>query len=567
MKEHFPKTTPEILGWQWDKIEPFYKQLTAVQLNAGNIDSWLQDWSDLADYTFDQYSRLYVATTVNTEDEAAQTGLKTYLETTFVKAPVYEQQLKEMLLASGLEPAGLEIPIRNMRAEADLYREENLELLAEEQKLNTEYDKLNGARTVMWEGEERTLPQMHPILVEESDRDKREKAWRLVRDRVLEDREATHDLWRKYFDLRVKIAANADKESYREYAWQQKLRFAYTPADSKTFTDAIEKVVVPAVQRLMDRRKAQMGLDSIRHWDMYIDPLSRPALKPIDTMDEFIEGTARIFDKVDSRLSRHYHAMMENDLLDLDNRKGKAPGGYCTIYPVNREPFIFMNAVGLHDDMQTLLHEAGHAFHVYESGRMPYQMQSMNSPMEFNEVASMAMELLAAPYLEASGLYTSAEAARARIEHLEGVITFWPYMALVVAFQHWIYENPDEGRDPEKCDIKWSELWDRFMPFIDYSGMEDYKPAQWHRQLHIHQMPFYYIEYGLAQLGAVQVWGNALENQAKAVEDYLKALSLGCTVTLPELFETAGAKFAFDATTLNKYVDLIEEQIEILEAV
>lgn len=259
--------------------------------------------------------------------------------------------------------------------------------------------------------------------------------------------------------------------------------------------------------------------------------------------------------------------MMEEDLLDLANRKAKAPGAFCADYPTRRVPFIFMNAVGLHADTMTLLHEAGHAFHVFESGRLKNALKIANMPMEFAEVASMSMELLASPYLADSGMYTAAEAARARIEHLEGILVFWPYMALVDAFQHWIYENPAEGRDPEACDAKWCELWARFMPGIDYTGLEQFIPAQWHRQLHIHQIPFYYIEYGLAQLAAVQVWGNALEDQAQAVADYRRALALGSTVTLPELFDAAGARFAFDAHTLKQHVSLIEQEIEKLASI
>jgi oligoendopeptidase F len=217
----------------------------------------------------------------------------------------------------------------------------------------------------------------------------------------------------------------------------------------------------------------------------------------------------------------------------------------------------------------TLLHEGGHAFHAFEAGVVPYFHERSENyvPAEFAEVASMAMELLASPYLtkEHGGYYTEAEAARARIEHLEGIITMLPYLTLVDAFQHWIYENPQDGSDPILCENKWGELWDRFIPYVDYSGLEDAKKTIWHRQLHIHVLPFYYIEYALAELGAVQVWANALKDQKQAVEKYRKALALGSTVSLPELFEAAGAKFSFDTQTLKIYADLLEEQIEKLE--
>ena len=233
--------------------------------------------------------------------------------------------------------------------------------------------------------------------------------------------------------------------------------------------------------------------------------------------------------------------MRREKLLDLGNRKGKAPGGYCTQFQVAKRPFIFANAVGLHDDVQTLLHEAGHAFHAFEASHLPYYQQ-WDVSMEFAEVASMGMELLAAPYLPAQedSFYSEPEAARARVEHLEGLILFWPYMAVVDAFQHWVYENHAAAADAKNCDAKWAELWRRFMPGVDWSGLDNEMMTGWHRKLHIYHYPFYYVEYGLAQLGAVQVWRNALEDQSDAVAHYRAALSLGGTVPLPELYAAAG---------------------------
>jgi oligoendopeptidase F len=260
--------------------------------------------------------------------------------------------------------------------------------------------------------------------------------------------------------------------------------------------------------------------------------------------------------------------MMDNDLLDLDNRKNKASGAYSVCYNVSRLPFIFMSHTNTALDVATILHEGGHAFHAFECAHLRYHQKAESYvPAEFAEVASMGMELLASPYLtkEYGGFYTEEENARARIGDLESIIVFLPYMALVDAFQHWIYENPTEASDGVNCEEKWGELWDRFMKGIDYSGFEKYKKIYWHRQGHIHTSPFYYVEYGLAQLGAVQVFGNARRDQKKAVADYRKALALGSTVSLPELFAVAGARFAFGADTLKKAVDLMEEVIEELE--
>jgi len=518
------------------------------------------------------YFRLALANSVNTVDKEAEQRLNRFLDTIFPPAMAAEQKLKEKLLASKLEPEGFAIPLRNMRAEADLFREANLPLLAEQQKLSLEYDKIFGAQTVEWEGKEVTLTKLKTVF-EEPERSKREKAWRLIAERQLADRKAVNELWQKFMTLRANIAANAGKPSFREYAWQQKLRFDYMPEDCKSFQKAILEVAVPAASRIYARRRKALGVDRLRPWDLTDgwysrppEPPGLPVLKPFEDIDTLNRKTSAIFHKVDPQLGEYYDIMLEEGLTDLENRKNKAPGAFCTSFTSLRRPFIFANSVGTHDDVTTVLQESGHAFHIFETAKVKY-IQQLSVPMEFAEVASMGMELLASTYLtrKDGGFYTQAESARARLEHLERNILFWPFMAIVDAFQHWVYENPADGSNADKCDAEWGELWDRFIPGVDWSGLDDVRISGWQRKLHIHQIPFYYMEYGLAQLGAVQIWSNALTDQAKAVADYRKALSLGGMVTLPELFSTAGAKFAFDADMLKQAADLMEKVIAELE--
>jgi oligoendopeptidase F len=561
-----PQALPEMLQMTWAEIEPRYQQLERAKLTAANVESWLANWSRLSEIVYEQNNRLAVAMTVNTADKEAERRYQENTEAVFTPSRPYEQKLREKLLASGLTPPGMEIPLRAMRAHAALYREANLPLLAEEQRLSNEYDKIVGEQAVEWDGEERTFEEMQKVLVEENERAVRERSWRAMRERMLADRPAIHDLWRKLFALRQQIAANADKPDYRAYVWEQKSRFDYTPRDCRVFHTSIEKVVVPAASRVYERRRKRLGIETIRPWDEYVDALGRTPLRPFRRVTQLMSGAANIFDRVDPILGKYFRTMIAENLLDLKSRKHKAEGAYCTWFELTRKPFILMNAVGIHYDVQTLLHESGHAFHSMEMASLPYIMQR-NPQMEFQEIASLGMELLAAPYLTDSGLYTPAEAARARIETLEDILLGWPYMALVDAFQHWMWENPAKGADPKKCDAKWSKLHARFIPDVDYSGIEIYRPTQWHRQGHILQSPFYYIEYALAQLGAVQVWANALKDQAAAVQSYRHALSLGATVSLPELYAAAGAKLAFDRKTLQSAVSLIEAQIEELEKV
>lgn len=561
-----PQDVATLLKWSWTEIEPYYRELANCTVTTENVDAWLGDWSALDERLYELYARLSLATTQNTQDKLAEQAFKAFLDQIYPASEAADQKLKEKLLASGLTPRGFEMPLKKMRAEADLFRVENLPLLTQEQKLIMDYQKIVGAQTVQWNGEEKTIAQLRPIYLE-PDRAKREQAWRTALTRQLADREKINTLWREFLTLRQQLAKNADKPDFRAYRWQQFLRFDYSPADCRTFHTAIEQAVVPAAQRVYERRRKRLGVKTLRPWDLDVDVFGRAPLKPVRRVDELKAAGVSIFQRVDAQLGAYFETMVRENLLDLENRKNKAPGAYCTSLPMTKRPFIFENSVGLHDDLQTLLHESGHAFHDFEMFALPYSRQRTVG-MEFAEVSSMGMELLAAPYLakKNGGVYSDADAARARIEHLEKNILFWPYMAVVDAFQHWVYENPDQALEPANCDAEWARQWNRFMVGVDWRGLEAEMMTGWHRKLHIHEVPFYYVEYGLAQLGAVQVWSNALRDQAGAVANYRRALALGGTVGLPELFQAAGAKFAFDAGTLGAAVDLIECVIDELES-
>ena len=562
-----PKDPQIFIQWNWSQFAPFIEDLLKRPLSSDNLDNWVMDWSDVCRIISEMFNRLLVATTLNTADRKAKNRFNAFLDEVYSPSQAVNQVLKQKLLASGLQPKGFDISLRNIRVEAEIYHEENLPLLSEEKKLVNEYDEIIGAHTVEWEDGEVTTTQLEPVYLS-LQRSKREKAWRRSMERKLADRQKLNALWGTMLDVRRKIARNAGFMNYRAYRWNELLRFDYTPENCMQFHQAIEKVAVPAARRIYAKRQKQLGLDKLRPWDLNVDPLGREALKPYQTITELEDKVSTIFHRVDPELGGYFDIMRSKGLLDLDNRKGKAPGAYCNNYDMVRLPFIFENAVGLHADVATLLHESGHGFHVFEEAHLPYYHQ-LQVGMEFNEVASMAMELLASPYLLASegGFYSEKEAARARIEHLEEDVIFWPYMAVVDAFQHWAYTNPAKAVNPDNCDQKWAELWQRFTIGVDWSGLDDYMVTGWQRKQHIFEVPFYYVEYGLASLGAFQVWSNALKDQKAAVAAYRRALALGGTVSLPKLYETAGARFAFDARTLQEAVSLAEQMIETLEKV
>jgi oligoendopeptidase F len=580
-----PHDARAILDWEWARIEPYYARLRGIALTAHNVHAWLADWTQLSALLDEAYQRLNVATTQYTNDKTREAQYLRFSQEIYPKYQAAEQTLKEKLLASGLEPADFRIQLRSLRAEAALFRQENLPLQTQEQKLEKEYDKLVASELIVWRGETQTPVQMLRWL-QDPDRATREQVWRLIFEKRLENRAALNELWQQLLALRLRMAENAgfflppahppDGDhvgDYRAFRWQQYLRFDYTPDDCKQFAAAIEQVVVPAATRVYEKYRARLGVATLRPWDLqgpigfFTAAPTRDAtpLRPFQTTAELLQKAAAIFYAVDPQFGAQFDQMRARDLLDVANRQHKAPGAYCIHFEYARVPFVFMNAVGTHEDVQTLLHETGHAFHAYESFALPY-IQQHAVPLEFCEVASMGMEFLAAPYLNhAHGFYNDADAARARIEKLETALFFWPYMAVVDLFQHWVYENPEQAMNPKNCDAQWGALWKRFMPGVDWSGLEEERVTGWHRKPHIFTSPFYYIEYGMAQLGAVQLWANALRDQKQAVRDYRRALALGYTVTLPELYRAAGAKFQFDVETLRDAVALMEQTIASLE--
>jgi oligoendopeptidase F len=359
--------------------------------------------------------------------------------------------------------------------------------------------------------------------------------------------------------LRVEVAREAGFATFVEYAFRLRERFDYGVKETIEFQEAIERVVVPLSRQLQEERRKSLGVEALRPWDLTVDPLGRPPLRPFQDVERLAEGTESIFWGVDPELGGQFAYLRRQGLLDLGNRKGKAPGGYQTTLEDDRLPFIFMNAVGLDGDVRTLLHEGGHAFHALAS-RGERLAAYRESPIEFCEVASMTMELLGARNLE--GFYKEEDARRSYRQLLEGIVQILPWIATVDAFQHWIYNHPEHTHAERRQ--AWTALLDRFGGSVDWSGYEEARAHYWHRQLHIFLYPFYYVEYGIAQLGALQIWRRSLTDRAGAVAVYRRALALGGARPLPELFEAAGARFEFREETLVPLIEAIRAELDQL---
>lgn len=557
-----PDSSEEALHWQWQDFEPYAEVLRKHNLTPETLGDWLAAWSQLQRLANEVWATWLTRLDRNTQDEEAERAYQAYVADVQPNGQQLSNDLNHKLVASGLMPDGFAVVIRNIKVDMALYRDDNLPLQTEVNQKRQQYGAIIGAQTVMWQGEERTLVQLGRVL-QDPDRDQRQAAWQVRHERRMQDREALNNLWLDLFKLRQQIAHNADFDTFREYKWQDSKRFDYTPDDALQFHQAVKEVVVPIMAQIYEQKRQRLGVDTLRPWDLEVDVYGDEPLKPFRNGQELVETGQRIFDQVHPTVGAHFRLMRDNDMLDLENRKNKAPGAYCITFDQRGLPFIFMNSNGTDGNVRTLLHEAGHAFHALQLRYMPYH-HTARDPIEFAEVASMAMELLAAPYLlkEQGGFYDEADYHRSRINHLENIIALFPRLTMMDAWQHYLYTHPEAALDPNQCDAKFTALWHDYHVGIDVSGLDDFVAWEWRRVPHFFLHPFYMIEYMLAQLGAIQVWGNAQQDQKQAVDQYLHALTLGYTVTLPRMYAAAGARFAFDVETLRNAMQYVQTAIE-----
>ncbi|MEP6574361.1 MAG: M3 family oligoendopeptidase, partial [Gemmatimonadota bacterium] len=544
----------------WEEILPLYRELFDRELTAENVEEWLSDWSELEEALTEAAALSMIAYTIDTADAAKEAAQLRFSGDILPRMDEQGVALANRLIGLDYSRPDLETMLARFRTDSQIFRAASLPLFSELEEHSTRYQRITGSMTVSWDGEELTLPQLQPRL-KSTDRAERERAYRLTCNAYSLRRDELADVFDSLFGLRIRIAENAGFPDFEKYAFQAKHRFDYTPDDCARFHAAVERVAVPAVERLLERRRTRLGVSTLRPWDIGADPDRREPLRPFTEVGQLIGKSRRVFDHVAPTLGGEFQTMIDEGLLDLGTRKGKAPGGYCETLQHRGRPFIFMNAVGVADDVSTLLHEAGHAFHAFASHAQPLIWQR-HPGLEMCELASMSMELLAAPYLgsEQGGFFTPEDLARARVEHLEDVLLSLAHIASVDAFQSWIYTS-GEGGDREARDQAWLRIRSRFERGIDWSGLDEERTARWYRQLHIFLYPFYYIEYGIAQLGALQVWRNSLTDQGESVRRYRSALALGATRPLPALYAAAGAKFTFDVDDIGELVALVESQI------
>jgi len=544
---------------KWENIEPYVNDLLSRELTCSScLEKAISDSSNLAEHISETGALLYIGMTCDTENEKKKNEFLHFVENVRPKLSEFSDALNRRIA----EHPSLEdlserytLMIRGIISDIEIFRTENIPLGVEQTKLVTKAQGITGAMTVEFEGKERTFPEMKAFL-ESNDREKREKAWKSMVNRWMDDSEDLSEIFDELIKIRHQIALNAGFDTYTDYMFRAMHRFDYSVEDCLTFHDSIEKVCMPIVKDINEKRRVAFSLEKLSPWDVNEKTGSGPdisgerPLRPFESVQDMVTKLSQLFHNMSEDLGNKFDKLVEMDTLDLETRKGKAPGGYQYYLEKSRVPFIFMNAAGLQGDLETMIHESGHAFHSLYCGHLDL-IDERNYPIEFAEVASMSMELLTQ---DEWGIFyeNSNEVNRARISHLEGVVYLLPWIATIDAFQHWIYANPDHTRDERK--EYWLSLREKFGSDMNWNGNEEFRELSWQQQGHLYGVPFYYVEYGIAQLGALQLWQTHRKDPEKALIDYSNAMELGNTKTLPDLFAAAELKLGFDEKHLNSLI-------------
>lgn len=550
----------------WQDVQPLYENLVErVITDANSLKQWFLDRSELESYLSENMAWRYIKMTCDTTSEEIQKNYYFFVEQIQPQLAGYSDTLNKKALESPylseLKDAGFEVMLRGMKKAVEIFREINIPIETQIQTKQTEYQSITGSMTVNINGEEMTLPKASDLL-QSVNRAVREDAYMKIAERRYQDKDRLDVLFNELRDLRHQLAINAGFANFRDYMFAAMGRFDYTPQDCFEFHEAVEKTVVPLVDAMAAERKQKLAVQNLRPWDLKVDPDGKPALKPFNGGEDLLDKTIICFERIDPKLADYIRIMRKMGHFDVESRKGKAPGGYN--YPLEEigVPFIFMNATSSLRDVVTMVHEGGHAIHSFEIRDLALNA-FRSTPSEVAELASMSMELISMEHWDIF-FENEEDLKRAKIEHLEDILEVLPWIATVDKFQHWIYENPTHSI--EQRQEAWTEIFNNFADKVtSWNGLEQFKRYNWQRQLHIFEVPFYYIEYGMAQLGAISVWRNYKQSPQKGIEGYLNALRLGYTQPIGKIYEAANVKFDFSKEYIAELMNFVKAELEKLK--
>ncbi len=548
----------------WDDLKPYFDDLKNREINSvEDLEKWIKDRSDLSALVEEDLAWRYIKMTCDTQNKDLLDNYEFFVTNIQPQISKYDNELNKKLSENKFfDSLGEKYKIlkRSVENELNLFREQNIKIQSELDVLEQKYGQITGSMTINFEGQELTMQQAAKYL-KVPDRNIRHKVYDLMAKKRLEAVDELNDLMTKLVEKRHQLALNAGFDNFRDYKHKKLERFDYSVEDVLTFDEAIKNKVVPVVEKIVEHRKNILGYETLRPWDMEVDLSGREQLKPYENIRDFVEKTIKCFSEVRPKYGEYLRIMDEGHFLDLESRKGKAPGGYNYPLPVSNIPFIFMNAAQNIRDLETIVHEGGHAIHAFEAKDLELS-EYKQTPPEIAELASMSMELISMEHWNVF-FDNEQDLNRAKIHQLEGVLSVLPWVATVDKFQHWIYTNPHHSTVQRT--LAWGKIFSEYSShLIDYTQYEWFYLNYWQKQLHIFEVPFYYIEYAISQLGAIAIWKNYKQNPDKTLDMYEKALSLGYSKTLPELYETAGIKFDFSAAYIEKLINFVYAELKKL---
>ena len=557
----------EFVVTDWNSLEPYFRELEERPLaTRAALEKWLLDMSELEAVLSEDICWRQIKMTCDTENKSLEEAFNYFCLEIQPKIQPYADRLNKRLIENPhtqeLDPRDYFSYLRSVRKRIELFRESNIPLFAEASVLGQQYGMISGKMTVEMNGQEYTLQQAAKFL-ESPDRAVREEVYHKIQTRRGQDKDSLNDLYSKLIDIRNRIGLNAGFSNFRDFKFEDLGRFDYTKEDCFRFHEAVKEYVVPLVNKINEKKRKKLGLDTLRPWDVEAEPAGIKPLRPFTNGDDLLTKTIACFNRLNPFFGDCLQTMLKMGRFDLESRKGKAPGGYNCPLAETGAPFIFMNASWQMGDLTTMVHEGGHAIHSFLTH--PLRLSAFKEyPMEIAEVASMSMELFSMDHWDLF-FEDKNDLARAREHQLERVITIFPWIATIDKFQHWIYENPYHTLEERK--EKWLEILKEFSSdSVDWRGLGPYREYGWQKQLHLFEVPFYYIEYGIAQLGALGLWMQYKRNKEKALSHYMQALSLGATRTLPELYDAAGLKFNFDKEQIKQLMNFVGEEMEKIAA-
>jgi len=557
---------PAELKIQWENLEPIFNELIIRSINSvADLEQWLRDRSEIEAALEEDFAWRYIRMTCDTTDEKLLSDFQFFATEIEPKiAPLHNELNKKFIqcpFAEQLDEAKYFVYVRGIKKALELFREENIPLLTQIQVEQQKYQGITGSMSVKLGGQEYTLEQA-AVFLKDTDRKVRQEAWEAITARRLEDKVKLDELFNSLLKLRHQVALNAGFENFRDYMFQALGRFDYSPADCYKFHEAIQKEIVPFLKVQADKRLKALALNELKPWDMDVDISGKPALKPFSNGEELIEKSIKCFQGLSPYIGERLEIMKANGFFDVDSRKGKAPGGYNYPLAESGAPFIFMNSAGTFRDLTTMVHEGGHAIHTFITAELELN-DFKHLPSEVAELASMSMELISMDHWD-KFFDNSEDLIRAKKDQLKDVLKTLPWVAVVDQFQHWIYTNPEHTTE-ERAEA-WTKIFEPFgNNFADWSEHQHALENLWQKQLHIFEVPFYYIEYGIAQLGAIAVWKNYKNDPEKGLSNYMNALKLGYTKTIKEIYETAGIEFNFTAAYVKELADFVQEELDKLE--